>query len=718
MRQSWHILALLCFPIALFAQKKEPPRDLIEQRIEIAAERFADESDIDLTTLFDVLVGYYQNPLELNTAKQHELADMQLLTDIEIAALLDHMDRNGKLISLYELQSVKGWDMNTIRLIAPFVKVGGDDYSRPNITFKEIFKNGKHEVIMRYKHDIEQRKGFRYQDSFWGNGNSFPQEIDDPSDAQMDSLRENNKVYLGNPIKLYTRYRFKYRNNVSFGFTAEKDEGEEFFKGTQKQGFDYYSGHLYLRDIGRIKQLAIGDYQAQFGQGLTFWSGFGFSGKGAYTMNIKRSAPGIIPYTSVNENLFMRGAAGTVALGNIEVSTFFSKKKIDGNRLDPEDILIGNDEALAVTSFQESGFHRTTAEVADKHAIPETQYGGHVAFKTRKVNIGVTAAHIEFDADLQRNLQPYNQFDFNSNQSTNIGLDYNFVIRNLNFFGEVARSENGGMAYLSGVLMAIDSKVSLSVLYRNYARDFQGIRSAAFSESSNPWNERGLYMGLEIRPSRKFTFNAYFDQFNFDWLRYQTDAPSRGFDVFSQLTYRPNKQLEMYGRVRHRNRPRNTEMDVEGIDYVVEVAQTNYRYNVSYKVTKSIKMRNRLEVIDYARGETPKELGYLIYHDVVFRPLSSPWQFTLRYALFDTDSYDARVYAYENDIPGYWSIPGYSGRGTRLYLMLRYSATKNLDLWVRYGQWYFNDRDEISSGLQQIDGNVRSELKAALRLKF
>ena len=48
-----------------------------------------------------------------------------------------------------------------------------------------------------------------------------------------DSLRANNKVYLGSPYRVYTRYRFRYRQNISFGFTAEKDEGEEFFKGTQ-----------------------------------------------------------------------------------------------------------------------------------------------------------------------------------------------------------------------------------------------------------------------------------------------------------------------------------------------------------------------------------------------------------------------------------------------------------------------------------------------------
>lgn len=143
----------------------------------------------------------------------------------------------------------------------------------------------------------------------------------------MDSLRQNSKVYLGSPWKLYTRYRFQYRRNISFGVTAEKDEGEEFFKGTQKQGFDFYSAHLFLRDIGPVKALALGDFQAQFGQGLVFSSGLSFSRKSAYTMNIKRNAVGLAPYASVNENQFLRGAGITMDLGKrLEGTAFISHK--------------------------------------------------------------------------------------------------------------------------------------------------------------------------------------------------------------------------------------------------------------------------------------------------------------------------------------------------------------------------------------------------------
>ncbi|MBK8472078.1 MAG: hypothetical protein IPL33_07835 [Sphingobacteriales bacterium] len=57
---------------------------------------------------------------------------------------------------------------------------------------------------------------------------------------------------------MYARYRYKYGNKISYGITAEKDPGEPFFKGANAQGFDFYSAHLYLRDIGIFKHIALG----------------------------------------------------------------------------------------------------------------------------------------------------------------------------------------------------------------------------------------------------------------------------------------------------------------------------------------------------------------------------------------------------------------------------------------------------------------------------
>lgn len=698
------------------------PRDLIEQRIEAAAEVQGEDADLDLTTLFEVLVDRYRDPLDLNRASIDDLATLNLLNDVQIGSLITHIRRFGKLLSIYELQTINGFDRASIDLIRPFVTVK-ENPRATTANWKEILRTGDHEVFVRSVQGLEDRKGFMLEtgglgrDYFDPDGDPLP-DLDDP--RVVDSLRQNGKVYLGPSYKLYTRYRFRYRQNVSFGITAEKDEGEEFFTGTQKQGFDFYSAHFFLRDVGPFRALALGDFQAQFGQGLTYWSGLAFASKSSFSLNVKRNGAGLLPYASVNENLFLRGGGATVdIMKDLQLTGFFSRRKLDGNvTVNAADTLQNGFVEESFTSFQEDGFHRTPNELAKKDAITEQSYGGHLRYKRRSFSVGATAVNSGFDKRLQRNLQPYSRFEYNGGDVTNVGVDWNVLYRNTTWFGEVARSTNGGMAWLTGALLAVDPKVSLSLLFRDYQRDFQDIYSVGFSEGGRATNERGLYTGVEIRPSREWSFNGYFDQWRFPWLRYQTDAPSEGYEVLGQLNWRPARGTEIYIRARFQRRERNTGESVQGVDPLVDQDQHNYRINASYKVSSSVSLRTRVEAVDYKRGDDPLEQGFIIYQDLVHRPLRSKFEVTLRAALFETDSYNARIYAYESDILGLFSIPPYYGRGMRWYAMLRITPMRRVDIWLRYGAWLYNGQDVISSGLQELPGDRRSDLKAQVRLRF
>lgn len=713
------LLLVVC--MQLRAQVDGVPRDIIEQRIEAAAEQLGGE--VDLSNLFEILTDRYLDPIDLNRTNAQELSTILLLTDVQISDILQHTQRYGRFLNMYELQALNSMDVRTIRMIAPFVMVRENPLGS-TASIRQILKNGTHEITLRSTMNIESRRGFMDRPNIFGkpyaypNGNALP-DMDDP--AVVDSLRRNNKVYLGSPYRVYTRYRFRYRQNISFGFTAEKDEGEEFFKGTQRNGFDFYSAHFFLRNMGRLKALAIGDYQAQFGQGLAFWNGLGFAAKSSFTMNVKRNAQGLAPYSSVNENLFMRGAAATFEAGrNFDVTVFGSRKNIDANvqsaaAAAADSLGTNQGSEVIFSSFQEDGFHRTYNEIAKKDALGETIIGGHATYKRRSMSIGATAAHVRYTGDLSRNVQPYNQFDFQSGQNTTAGLDWNALYRNLTFFGEAATSANGGVAMNAGMLLSLDRRVSMSMLYRNYGRDFHGLYSMAFAEGTNPWNERGLFTGLEVRPNRQWTINAYFDQFTFPWLRYLTDAPSSGFDWLAQVNWRPSRQVEIYARARRQDRARNTAESVTGVDPLVRVEQTNYRVNASYKVSSAVSLRTRIETVDFQRGAAPLSHGFLLYQDIVHRPLSSPLELTLRFALFDTDNYDSRIYAYENDLIGVFSIPPYYGRGIRWYGMVRLTPLRRVDIWLRYGAFIYNDQSSVSSGLQEINGNMRSDLKLQVR---
>ena len=68
----------------------------------------------------------------------------------------------------------------------------------------------------------------------------------------LDSSKAKN-FYPGSPQKILVRYKYIFKNLLQYGVTAEKDAGEQFFKGGQKTGFDFYSAHFFVRNLGIIK---------------------------------------------------------------------------------------------------------------------------------------------------------------------------------------------------------------------------------------------------------------------------------------------------------------------------------------------------------------------------------------------------------------------------------------------------------------------------------
>lgn len=689
------LLSLFILLLPFLAKSQEQDKNaIIETRIEYLG---GENEDIDYTTLFDNLLFYYDNPLNLNKVDElDKLKEVYLLDDIQINELKAHIEKNGKLISIYELQALEFFDMRTIKNIEPFVVVTRD-FDATSASLKEILKYSKSEVYIRNIRELNTKKGF--------------------TDATAQELEDNpNSRYLGDPNKLFVRYRFKYQNKISFGISGEKDQGEEFFKGSQKQGFDFYSAHFYMKGFGKIKGLAIGDYHMQLGQGLTVWTGQAF-GRSADGAGIKRNAPGIKPYASVDENNFLRGAAATFGFGKMEFTGFFSSKKIDANI---QDTIDGTKE-IVFSSFQTTGFHRTQSELIDKDAIGEMIGGGRVAYVGQTFKIGVQGVASQYNGQLERNLQTYNQFDFNSNKNLVLGADYNWVIKNFNFFGELARSENGGLAHVNGVLIALNPRFSLTVAYRDYQKNFQNLIANALSESSRPQNEQGLYFGFNSALSNQWILSGYYDKFKFPWMRFQVDKPNtEGYEMLSQLLYKPKRGTEIYIRFRRQNKPinDNSAPDDERIRKVVDQIQTNYRFNISYKISDAFKLRNRVEYITYDRGNNPREAGFMINQDVIYKPLGKPYSFSLRYALFQTDSYNARIYAYENDVLYYFYIPAYYRTGSRFYVTARYKYRKKLDFWLRYGIWKYRNEESILSGLDEIQGNVRSDLKLVIRYLF
>lgn len=698
MIRSIFILIFICCCLTGYSQDKNA---IVQQRIEFISEQLESE-DIDLTDVIEILYYRLEHPVNLNSATKESLRELNLLTDVQINDLLLHRERFGKLISIYELQSLKYWDMETIVLVRPFIRVD-DRLDQLHVSFREAIKRGNFEWYARYQRILEEKKGY--------------------TASSPEQLAGSNSYYHGNPDRYYTRFRYSYRTNLSLGFTAEKDPGEQFFKGAQKNGFDFYSIHAFYKGGKYLKAVALGDYQVQIGQGLNLWSGYAF-GKTADAVNVKKNANSLRPYTSVDEMRFMRGAAVDLGYKDFQLLLFGSMKKVDGAVLytdsvmtDDLDFEVGNEY---VSSISMTGFHRTNSEIARKGSLTETIYGGNLRYEKRNLHIGIAGVNWGYNKDFNKPVLPYNQFDFRGRNTTSFSADYSYVIRNFHFFGEASYvTHSKSWANIHGVLFALDSRATMTLMYRNYQRGYETFYNAAFAESGRMANnERGVYAGLNVNFTKSLTLSAYFDLFEFPWLKYQVDKPSHGHEFLIQPTYRPSRNLEIYARFRQQLRQKNSRNTDGSVTEIEDIIQRNYRINVAYKISDDFTIKSRIEYVTINRMSSKPEDGILFTQDLLYKPKKLPFDITLRYALFDTDSYDSRMYTFEANALYVFSIPAYYYQGSRAYALVRLTLFRKVDLWVRYGVFLYNNRKSLGTGPEMINKNQKSDLTVQLRLKL
>jgi hypothetical protein len=575
-----------------------------------------------------------KNPLDLNTAGPDELAELRVLNTFQIENLIAYRQLLGPIVDLHELQAIPAWNIPTIRKILPFVTVtitAGDEWSKR-------FSKGEHMLLFR----------------------------------------------ISNSDQIFFRYRYQYKNLLQYGVTADKDAGERFFKGAQKYGFDFYSFHLYIKNKGMIRGLAIGDFTVNMGQGLMQWQSLAFK-KSAEVTAIKRQSPVLRPYNSAGEFNFHRGAGITIGRKHIQLTTFISFRKIDAS-IDT----IGND--LSFTSFQVSGYHRTPAEINNKGNLRQITTGGSIQWKAERWRIGFNSIYYHFSANLEKQEQLYDLYAPTGNHWYNASADYSFTHRNVHVFGELAIDKNADPAWLMGVLISTDAKFDISILHRMISRRYKAIMGNAFTESSMPSNENGLYAGITIRPLNGWRLDGYADIYRFPWLKYRVHMPSGGRDLFAQLTWKASRKVELYTRFKNEIRK----------ELLISRKQ-NWRIHLEHKIDQAITLRKRVELVWFKKGEEKQE-GFLAYMDVLYKPLLSSLAVVARVQYHETDGYDARVYAYENDVLYSYSVPVFDKKGYRYVLTLQYDHNKKISLWLRWAR--------------QAGASESSELKFQVRWIF
>jgi DNA uptake protein ComE-like DNA-binding protein len=628
------ILLLLCIHCASIVIAQQTTEQL-EQQASAAEEETEDDS------YWQNMEQFRKHPVDINTADEETLKELGVLNALQVENFMVYRDLLGKLVSIYELQAVPGWDVSLIRRLLPFIRLS------PAIAIteqlKQRFHGGDQLLLIRISQGLEKS-----------------------ADADK---------YAGSRQKILLRYRYQFKQLLQFGFTADKDAGESLIS-KQHYGFDFYSFHLFARKLGIIQSIAVGDFTVNMGQGLIQWQGLAF-GKSSEVMAIKRQSPVLRPYSSAGEFYFFRGAGITIRKGGSEATVFASVRKLSA----AIDTIDGHP---FISSFQTAGYHRTATEIAAKNNSGQTCAGFNVAYNGKKWKTGINTIYYQFSLPAKQKEEPYNLYAISGQRWVNASIDYEYTWRSLHFFGEAAIDRRFSKAFINGVLLSVDPRVDLSLLYRNIAKEYRAVNGNAFTEGPQPSNERGCYAGITIRPAMGWKLNAYADLFQFPWLRYRIDAPADGVDYSVQLIYTPNKKTELHARFHYQRKPLNKNNGA--VNSVEEIPQQRWRMHLNYQLSAALTIRERIEMVWYDRNQSTNERGWMLYTDFNYKPLVKPFSVTLRLQFFETTGYNSRIYAYENDVLYAGSVPSFSGKGFSYYVVCNYNIDKQFSIAMRLRQ--------------------------------
>lgn len=616
------------------------------------------------------------------TQLQPEQMTLLGLKPVQIQSFQWYTKQFGKLADKYELQALPFWDRATIEKVLPFIEFAEDQL--PGLAGGHWYKEGTHQLMFRTSRVLEKSRGY-----------------------MPDSL--GNTKYEGSPQRLHLRYNFQYEKNLWMGITMEKDAGEVFGTSVSRPA-DFTSVHFLVKGAKWIKQLALGDYSINLGQGLTVWQGMAF-GKGSEGAGVFRQGQILKTYRSADEFNFFRGAAIHVGKGKWESLVWVSVRKKSAR------LQYMGDDAVAFTSFSETGYHRTSLEIEGRKKVQETVMGTTVRWQGKNLRVGWNGIYQRFSLPWLPEPQIYNQFYFRGRQANQQSVDYSFSKKQWFLFGELCRSSNNAWALVQGLLLTVNKNIDATVVYRFAQPGFHSYYANAMTEQSAVRNEEGVYNSWQIRFNRGWKAQLFSDFFRFPWLRFRVDAPSAGHEARVLVQWERRRQWLVYGFIKTQSKMENAAGSVT--NEITAISRQQLRMHVERIWTKEWLQSVRLEKIWFQKGENIAS-GWGAYADMKYQFPQKGWHLTGRIQVFQTDNYSTRIYAYERDLLYSFSVPSVYDHGWRYYFQwygrLAQKSTGKLGVkwWLRWSQTIHTNKQSSGSGWDEILGNRRSEWKFQL----
>ncbi|MCL2434508.1 MAG: hypothetical protein FWD09_00020 [Lentimicrobiaceae bacterium] len=672
------LLFLLLPSIALAQVDSTFTRIHLEDHLieEIETLDIEEETDLieELYEIYDAL-----ETINLNDLPPEIAFSILKMSDYQYYQLQKYIAENGFLISIYELIAVEGFTIEYVQQLEPYVVT--DAVKEQKRSFKSLFKRPKHKLLIRYSQILETKAGYN---------------------------KDRSTHYVGTPQQYVFRYTFTASEHITLGIAGKKNAGEEFFKGSQKHGFGFYSCHLQIKNIGILQSVIIGDYRLHFGQGMIMGNGFLSNTSG----EIRKTGAVQRPVTAMSQSNFLRGI--TLQLGTYKFSgtIFYGHRFFDGNVVEIEPGNFAFEGAISNT-----GLHRTETELSKRNTLFNRVYGVHFRTQFKAFKIGTQIMRTEFSLPIVSPSRPYQYFDFSGKGLCNASIDYQVLAKHHIIFGEVAASSTSGFGFLQGAIFKIDPRVRLSALIRHFSKNFIAIDGKPYSKNSKLNNETGLLLTSEIVLSKRVNMVMFFDMYQFHWLRYLTDKPLPHLNASLRFDIAMSRNCALLVRYTYKTQAKNFREE-QIYNQVLETQQHRLRVILSCNFLQFLQLKSEISGV-YNRNIHHKKhiFGLLAYQDVGVNMNRIGLDLKLRLALFDTDTYDERLYAYENDLSYTFTINSYYYRGCKTYFIVKWKYGW-FEIQGKISRTLFFNRNQISSGLELIDAPHRTEVKLQMLIKL
>lgn len=629
------------------------------------------------------------NPVSLNEASQEMLESLPMLNADQVENLSYYLYRYGPIAHLSELMLVEGMTAETMRWLRPFVCIEARSETPLVVPpMKKAWQFGKQEIRCTMGATLQEKAGY----------DVLP---NDSSDR-----------YVGDPIHGSIRYGFDYKGQLQWGLVVEKDPGERWWNSHQS-GVDYSSFHFLAKDPKSRNMCLFGDYNVRFGQGLVCGNAFSL-GKNTSGIVPEQTGAALSRHFSSSESHFFRGVAVRIALlpfllqgkkrFGMELCTFVSKRTLDASVQDG-----------FYTSISETGLHRTETEMEMEKRLKQSVVGGHLGIRWIYMKCGLTALTWQTDASATGSNDLWNMFQNKGKLGGNISADWRMLYKDVLVFGEAALDQNGHHAFLTGTSFRPYPRMSISMLGRSYSPAYQAVFSNAFSEGTSTSNEQGFFTSMDMQLAKRLRLAGYVDVFRSPWLNYAVRTPSYGQDVAVEIS----STIGRNGSIKLLIKNKVKEKQDSDTDYPTYPSRPGSKSSIRLQINQKQgiwSMKTVLFTNDF-QYKNANTNGIAIAQDLGVETRDKRLSMLLHAVLFQTEEWENRIYLWEKDVPGAFSMPMLYGRGCRLAFFMKYEI-RNLRIQFKLSDAVQPGMEALGDGLERISGNRKTEARLQLGWKF